>query len=183
MGNAAWRVKNVSGAINVIKKTKTEKLKILGGVRFNFKMGIRFTFSTNVSFAGMVGGKEKFELLNGSKGLIFPVKWHEPFGLTIIESLFYGCPIFGTPYGSLPELVKENVGFLSNKSHELAEAVLNVDNYSRHRCHEYAMEEFNAKKMAIEYLKKYEIVISGNSLNSNAPKLSKIQEQKWLDWN
>lgn len=182
LGNAAWRVKNVSGAIDVIKKTKTEKLKVLGGVRFNFKMGIRFTFSSNVSFAGMVGGKGKFKLLNGSKGLIFPVKWHEPFGLAIIESLYYGCPIFGTPYGSLPELVKENVGFLSDKSHELAEAVLNVDNYSRQRCHEYAMEEFNAKKMALEYLKKYEIVISGNRLNTNAPKLLKIQEQKWLDW-
>jgi glycosyltransferase involved in cell wall biosynthesis len=182
LGNAAWRIKNVSGAIDIIKKTKKEKLKVLGGVRFNFKMGFRFTFSSKVSFAGMVGGEEKFELLNGSKGLIFPVKWHEPFGLAIIESLYYGCPVFGTPYGSLPELVKENVGFLSDKSDELVEAVLNVDNYSRQVCHEYALEEFNAKKMAIEYLKKYEMVISGNRLNTNAPKLLKIQEQKWLDW-
>jgi glycosyltransferase involved in cell wall biosynthesis len=182
LGNAAWRVKNLSGAIDIIKKTKKEKLKVLGGVRFNFKMGVRFTFSSKVSFSGMVGGEEKFGLLNGSKGLIFPVRWHEPFGLAIIESLFYGCPVFGTPYGSLPELVKENVGFLSDKSDNLVEAVLNVDNYSRQECHEYAMEEFNAKKMAMEYLKKYEIVMSGNKLNTDTPKLLKIQEQKWLEW-
>ncbi len=182
LGNAAWRVKNVSGAIDVIKKTKTEKLKVLGGVRFNVNMGIRLTFSTKISFEGMVGGKKKFELLNGSKGLIFPVKWHEPFGLAIIESLYFGCPVFGTPYGSLPELVKEDVGFLSNRSDELVEAVLHADKYSRKRCHEYAVEEFNARRMAQNYVKKYEIVISGNQLNAIAPKLVKIQEEKWLDW-
>jgi hypothetical protein len=44
------------------------------------------------------------------------------------------------------------------------------------------MEEFNAKKMAMEYLKKYEIVMSGNKLNTDTPKLLKIQEQKWLEW-
>ena len=37
-------------------------------------------------------------------------------------------------------------------------------------------------KMALEYLKKYEIVISGNKLNVNPPKLLKVQEQKFLDW-
>lgn len=183
LGKAAWRVKNVSGAIDVIKKTKTEKLKVLGGVRFNFKMGIRFTFSHRISFAGMVGGEKKFELLNGSKGLVFPVKWHEPFGLAIIESLYYGCPVFGTPYGSLPELVKEDVGFLSDKSDELVDAILEVDKYSYKRCHEYVIEEFNSKRMAIEYLKKYEIVISGNKLNIVPPKLLEIQKQKWLKWN
>ena len=182
LGNAAWRVKNVSGAIDVIKKTKTEKLKVLGGVRFNFKMGIRFTFSPKVSFAGMVGGNQKYKLLNGSKGLIFPVKWHEPFGLAIIESLYYGCPVFGTPYGSLPELVKEDVGFLSNKSDELADAILNFDNFSRQRCHEYVMEEFNSKRMTLKYLEKYEKVISGDRLNTYPPKLLKLQNQKWLDW-
>jgi glycosyltransferase involved in cell wall biosynthesis len=183
LANAAWRVKNVSGAIDVIKKTKTENLKVLGGVRFNFKMGIRFTFSSKVSFAGMVGGTNKFELLNGSKGLIFPVKWHEPFGLAIIESLFYGCPVFGTPYGSLPELVKDDVGLLSNKSYELVEAISGIDNYSRKRCHEYVIEKFNSKRMTMEYLKKYEKVISGIKLNTHPPKLLKIQKQKWLNWN
>lgn len=182
LGKAAWRVKNVSGAIDVIKKTKSEKLRVLGGVRFNFKMGLRFTFSPRISFEGMVGGEKKFALLNRSKGLVFPVKWHEPFGLAMTESLYYGCPVFGTPYGSLPELIKEDVGFLSKKSDELTEAILNVDSYSRKRCHEYVVEEFNAKKMALGYLKKYETVISGIKLNDASPKLLEVQEKKWLDW-
>jgi len=182
LGNAAWKVKNVKGAIDVINKTKTERLEVLGGVRFNFKMGIRFTFSSKVSFRGMIGGKEKFKLLNESKGLIFPVRWHEPFGLAIIESLYFGCPVFGTPYGSLPELVNEDVGFLSYQSDELVKAILNHDRYSSKKCREYAVKEFNSKKMTMEYVKKYELVISGNKLSINPPKLLKIQEEKWLDW-
>lgn len=182
LGNAAWRVKNLTGAIEVIKKTESEKLKVLGGVRFNINMGIRFTFSPRVSFAGMVGGKKKCDLLNESKGLVFPVKWHEPFGLAITESLYYGCPVFGTPYGSLPEIITNEVGFLSNKSDELAEAILSIDKYSRKRCHEYAREEFNSKKMTLEYLKYYEKVIAGENLNMMPPRLKKVQEKKFLDW-
>ncbi|MFM7748588.1 MAG: glycosyltransferase, partial [Bacteroidota bacterium] len=144
--------------------------------------GIRFTFSSKVSFRGMIGGKEEFKLLNESKGLIFPVRWHEPFGLAIIESLYFGCPVFGTRYGSLPELVHEDVGFLSDQSDELVKAILNNDYYSRKKCHEYVVEEFNSKKMTMAYVKKYELVISGKKLNFNPPKLSKIQEEKWLEW-
>lgn len=102
LGNAGWRIKNVKGAIDVIRRTKGERLKVLGGNRINFKMGFRLTLSPRVKFYGMVGGGEKLRLLQGSKGLIFPVRWHEPFGLAIIESLYFGCPVFGTPYGALP---------------------------------------------------------------------------------
>ena len=42
LGNAAWKVKNLKGAIAAIKATNKEHLKVLGGQRFNFKMGMRF---------------------------------------------------------------------------------------------------------------------------------------------
>jgi len=182
LANAAWRVKNVKGAIEVIKASKTERLKVLGGVRFNLKMGIRLTFSPKISFAGMVGGKQKDQLINRSKGLIFPVLWHEPFGLAIIESLYFGCPIFATPYGSLPELINQDVGFLSNKKQELTQAIKQSESFSKKRCNEYAQDEFNSKKMALHYLEKYEIVLNNANLNSNAPKLKQIQTEKFLEW-
>ncbi len=183
LGNASWRVKNVKGAIAVIRLTRSQKLKVLGGVRFNFNMGIRFTFSPRVSFAGMVGGQQKDQLLNGSKGLIFPVRWPEPFGLAIIESFFYGCPVFGTPYGSLPELVPPDVGVLSADKNELARAVENAAAFSREKCHDWARERFNSKNMAIGYLSKYETVLNGRPLHPAEPVLKKVQEEKFLPWN
>lgn len=181
LGNAAWKVKNLKGAINSIKKTKSEQLKVLGGKRFNFKMGIRFTFSPRISFEGMVGGEEKNKFLNHSKGLVFPVLWSEPFGLAIIESLYFGCPVFGTPYGSLKELVKKEVGFLSNNSKELSSAIENSAQFSREKCHQYAKENFNSKVMALAYIEKYKKVLKGENLNELQPVLKSVAE-KLLPW-
>ena len=182
LGKAAWRIKNLRGAIKIIKRSKGEHLKVLGGKRFNLKMGPRFTLSPKVSFAGMVGGEEKNELLQNSKGLIFPVRWHEPFGLAIPESLYFGCPVFGTPYGSLPELVTEDFGFLSNRSSEIVEALKNTGSYSRQKCHEYARDMFNSKKMAESYLEIYERVLNGEKLNKNKPGLEEGKEIQFLPW-
>ncbi len=183
LGNAAWRIKNVRGAIKIIQKTNKEKLKVLGGNRLNINMGFRFTISPRISFCGMVGGEKKINLLNKSKGLVFPVLWNEPFGLALTESLYFGCPVFGTPYGSLPEIVQADVGFLSNNSKELAEQLENSERFSKKRCHDYASDIFNAKIMAEKYLAKYEQVLNGETLNKTSPQLVAIQQEKFLPFN
>jgi glycosyltransferase involved in cell wall biosynthesis len=167
LGKAAWRVKNVQGAIDVaIKAGKT--LKVLGGHRLNIKRGFRLTLSPHIHFYGMVGGDQKIDLLQQSSGLIFPVRWHEPFGLAVIESLYYGCPVFATPYGSLPELVDPENGVLCTNIQELAHAVREfIPN--RHRNHEKARDLFNAQRMAKDYLNVYQKLMNGDSLNQAAP--------------
>ena len=139
---AERRAKNVAGAIQVVLGAKA-RLDVLGGKRFNFRRGIRLTFSPSVRFHGMVGDAEKFSILNGSEGLIFPVRWHEPFGLAVIESLYFGCPVFATPYGALPEIVPDEVGRLSPSRSELIEAVRS-DRFDRRACHEHARDNFNS---------------------------------------
>jgi glycosyltransferase involved in cell wall biosynthesis len=183
LGNAAWRVKNVQGAIDIVTKIPSAKLHVLGGTRLNLKMGFRLTLSPKVRFHGMVGGQTKFDLLNKSSGLIFPVLWHEPFGLAVIESLFYGSPVFSTPYGSLPELINNEFGFLSNNKVELVQAIKNIESYKPTKCHEYAKEVFNSKNMALAYLKKYEEVLNGRELSSTTPYLLREKQAKFLHWN
>lgn len=169
LGKAAWKVKNVKGAIDVAKAMPGARLKVLGGYRFNFKMGWRFTFSPRISFYGMVGGERKSSLLNGSKGLIFPVTWDEPFGLAITESLYFGAPVFGTPYGSLPELVNKEVGFLTDEQDKMVAHIVNDYHYLPKVCHEYAVDEFNSRLMAERYVQKYEQVLNGKMLNNRCP--------------
>lgn len=182
LGNAAWRLKNVKGAIHTIIKTPPEKLDVLGGNRLNFRMGFRFTLHHRIKFHGLCNDNKKSKIMQQSKGLIFPVRWNEPFGLAITESLFYGCPVFGTPYGSLPELVNNDIGFLTTSSNELSIAIKNSENYNKKMCHDYAVEFFNSKVMAINYLQKYEIILNGKNLNENNPQLKEIQTVKFLDW-
>lgn len=173
LGNAAWSVKNVKGAIRVVKGLHGEHIHILGGYRFNLKMGFRFTLTPKARFHGMVGGKEKLDYLKGSKGLVFPVKWDEPFGLAITESLYCGSPVFGTPYGSLPELVIPEVGFLTNKCSEMIEHLRHAYHYDARICHQYASDLFNSRVMAETYLQKYEQVANGSPLNDTAPRALK----------
>lgn len=182
LGLAAWRLKNVRGAIDVVRGTKSETLKVLGGKRFNIKMGIRLTLSSRAAFYGIVSEEKKCEQLNNSKGLIFPVRWHEPFGLSLIESLYFGCPVFGTPYGSLPEIVPGNMGVLSAKKEELIRAITHAGDFSGKHCHDYAVEEFNSRKMAVAYLERYEKVLSNQKLNAAHPRLVELQKTKFLDW-
>ena len=169
LANAAWKVKNVRGAIRIAAAAK-EKLVVLGGYRFNFNMGIRLTFDTHVRFKGKVGTAEKGKYMNRSKGMLFPVLWDEPFGIAMIESLYYGCPVFGTPYGSLPEVVRPPFGFLSTSYSQLATAVANAESYSRADCHQYVVDCFSAKKMTNEYLALYEKVLNGEKLNAAPPR-------------
>lgn len=179
LGDAAWRVKNVRGAIKIASKAKLP-LHVVGGVRLNFNQGWRFTFSPNVTFHGMKGGEEKNQIINKSKAMLFPVLWHEPFGIAIVESLYFGCPVFGTPYGSLPEIVHKEVGFLSNQSIELVNALQDVDTYKRQACYDYVMANFTSVQMTDKYLRFYEQVLNGNSLNKEHPQLQKVQVEKFL---
>ncbi|PCH97217.1 MAG: glycosyl transferase [Gammaproteobacteria bacterium] len=182
LAKAAWRVKNVTGAIETVTNTPNEKLVVLGGSRLNFKMGFRFTLSPRIYFKGMVGGEDKYQWMRSSKGLIFPVKWHEPFGLAITESLFFGCPIFGTPYGSLPELVNKDVGFLTNNRQNLTQAIINSEQFNQKICHELAVDVFNSKIMCDKYLKHYETVLNGITLNKFPPKMVKAGKDIGDGW-
>jgi len=174
LGKAAWRVKNVKGAIQVAKKANVE-LHVLGGDRLNIKRGFRWTLSRSIQFHGMVGGAQKNQLLNGSRGMIFPVRWHEPFGLATIESLYFGCPVFATPYGALPELVPAYCGVLSADSTLLADAIRSQQ-FDPMQCHEHVLQHFNPVVMMQGYLEKYRQVMAGQTLNAEQPCLKENPE-------
>ncbi len=179
LGKAEWRAKNVAGAIQVAKQAGVD-IEILGGERFNFRRGFRLTFSRRAHFHGMVGGAQKFAALNASRGLIFPVRWHEPFGLAVIESLYFGCPVFSTPYGALPELVGGEFGVLSESRGELARAVRDL-RFDRRKLHDYARETYNSRRMALGYLELYQAILGGKKLHDKPPVWPALSK-KLLPW-
>ena len=168
LGKAAWRVKNIKGAIKIAQKSK-HHLHVLGGNRLNFHMGFRLTLDPKIHFYGMIGGEQKNKVIDKSSALVFPVIWHEPFGIAITESMYFGCPVFATPYGSLPEIVDKDTGFLSAKSDELANAIAEIPSYDRKKIHERAMDCFSIPVMVRDFLKLYEKRLNGEELNSKRP--------------
>jgi len=160
IGKPGIRYKNLKDAKKIVRRAG-EKLAVMGGKRLSF--------NPHILYQGKVGGEEKNRLLQRSKGLIFPVRWHEPFGLAAIESLYFGSPVIGTPYGALPELITDGMGFLSNSRSELVEAVQNLSDYDRRTCHEYVRAHFSIRRTARDYLDLYERVINGQDLNPRRP--------------
>jgi len=170
LGKATWKIKNVFGAIKIALQSDLP-IYILGGNKWNYriiKRGFKYIFHPKVHFKGMVDDESKMKLMKYSKGLVFPVTWHEPFGLAIIESLYAGCAVFGSENGALKELVIPEVGFISNNSKNISRAIREFD-YNPKRCHTYAVENFNSKMMAESYLLLYKKIIKGETLNAEIP--------------
>ena len=176
LAKASWKVKNLEGAIQVAQKAKMP-LHILGSRDWPF--GIHKVFqkalsvlvpgSRMIQYWGMVGDAEKKEVLKKARGLIFPVLWHEPFGIAVIEALASGCPVFATPYGSLPELVTPDVGTLSNSVETLAQSILQ-SKFLPENCIRRVKQEFTMEKMAEKYLKYYQAIRSTGTLEESGIK-------------
>ncbi len=156
--------KNLKDCIHIAFQAK-EKLAVVGGKRRFDQNGCAWW----AKYYGMIGGDLKNKVLGESKALLFPVLWHEPFGIAIIEAMYFGSPVFATTYGSLPELVSSQQGLLSNSRSELIRAVKNIGQYNPRLIHQYVCDNFNSKKMTQDYLKKYEIVLNGGTLNKTPP--------------
>lgn len=170
LAKASWRVKNLQGTVRIAKEAGMP-LRVLGGKRFNIARNPYAYFSPKIRFYGMVGGDQKHTLIANSKAHIFPVLWHEPFGLAVIESMYLGCPVLATPFGSLPDIVNaENLGVLSDSYATLSEALRNVDKFDRKACHERAKRFFSHTAMAQGYQVCYEKVLAGETLNPTNPR-------------
>ena len=179
LAKAAWRVKNLKGAVKV-SRLAGMKLDVMGGHRLNLNMGFRFTPWLSVRFWGDVDNLAKSKVMQTSRGLVFPVTWHEPFGLAVVESLYLGCPVFATPYGSLTELISEDVGCLATSAEELSFAI-QTRNFSAVTCHQYAKSNFSSLTMAKRYIELYERVLSGEVLSMGSASKSPSRGLAWVN--
>lgn len=117
-----------------------------------------------------------------SKVFLFPLRWEEPFGLTLIESLACGTPVIAFARGSMPEIIEDGVtGFIVNASDTdkrgdwivkktgvegLCEAVervyqLNHTDYRnmRKNCRKLVEQKFSLQKVVDQYLEVYQQLI------------------------
>lgn len=171
LAKASWRVKNLSDCKKVAKKTK-KHLHIIGGKTFSL--------SRLIHNHGFVGGQDKLNIIRNCDALVFPVRWNEPFGLAMTESMSQGLPVFGSNNGSLPEVIGE-AGKACANYNEFLEAVKNFDcKLTPKQIREYCVETFGINKYSQSYLGLYEKVINGESLSKEAPRFISSQRAETL---
>lgn len=160
LAKASWKVKNLAACRRVCQRTK-KHLHVAGGRSW--------WPSRYVHSHGSVSQIEKEYLAKECDALLFPVRWHEPFGLAVIEAYAYGLPVVASNYGSLPELVNHPfLGFLSESERSLYQIVAERPSvpFEAEKIRHYAEENFSAEKMAKNYLRYYQKIINGETIHT-----------------
>jgi glycosyltransferase involved in cell wall biosynthesis len=89
--------------------------------------------------------EELRSLYANARATLFPIRWPEPFGLVMIESMATGTPVIAFRNGSSPEVIEHGVtGWLCESVEEAVEAVARVDTLERTACRQRIRELFSA---------------------------------------
>jgi len=115
-----------------------------------------------VRWLGTVTGSDRDDLLAGARASLFPLRWEEPGGTAVVESLALGTPVVGITRGCLPELIEHGrTGLLTADEDELGELVHAAGKIDEGACREEAARRFTPAVMAAAYLTLYERVRAG----------------------
>ncbi|MEU8301657.1 glycosyltransferase [Micromonospora sp. NPDC048909] len=128
-------------------------------VRFFYDEVAPYVDGDLVRWVGTVAGQERDDLLAGARASLFPLRWEEPGGTAVVESLALGTPVVATARGCLPELIEHGrTGLLTTDEEELGDLVLAAGLLDADECRREAAERFTPAVMAERYVGLYERV-------------------------
>jgi glycosyltransferase involved in cell wall biosynthesis len=139
-----------------------------------FESEIRSLFDLpHVEYIGEITDKDKANFLSGAIGLLMPINWPEPFGLSMIEAMACGTPVIAYNRGSVPEVVEDGLtGFVVEDELSAISAVRHLPQLSRPTIRARFDERFTARLMAKEYLATYRSLMTGSAAR---PRLVAVQ--------
>jgi glycosyltransferase involved in cell wall biosynthesis len=114
----------------------------------------------NVRYVGEVGGARKQQLFMEAYAFLMPIRWPEPFGMVMVESLAAGTPVLAFQQGAAPEIVEHGrSGFLVEDEEVMAAAVEAAGKLDPMDCRRSA-ERFSPHRVAARYEAMYEHAIA-----------------------
>lgn len=118
---------------------------------------------TQVVFHGELNHYTLMTLYGNARAVLYPISWHEPFGLVMIESMACGTPVVAFNIGSAPEVVDDGVtGFVVAPSAgipALIHATKRIGEIDRSACRNRVEKHFNTDRMVEGYESMYRKVI------------------------
>ena len=132
----------------------------------------------NIVSRGFFEGNKKSDFIRKGKAFLFPLRWDEPFGLTMIEAMACGTPVIAYNHGSVSEIVRDGLtGFIVDPDDEdrpgkgtwvikkqgiegLIEAVRRIGEIDRKACRKHIEDNFTVEKMVDGYEKVYHKILN-----------------------
>lgn len=153
----AVRIAHVAGRrLRIISKMRTPE------ERAYFEAEVRPLLGRDSDEVREAGLDERVHVVGRSAALVNPIRWPEPFGLVMAESLAAGTPVLARPEGAAPEIVTPGrTGYLFDDVASGADAVAHLHLLDRGLCRASAEERFSLERMAQEHERLYERVLTG----------------------
>jgi glycosyltransferase involved in cell wall biosynthesis len=108
----------------------------------------------SIQYVGEVNDEQKMHYLSEAIATLFPIRWEEPFGIVMIESLACGVPVIASNVGSVPEVIKHGItGFIYNNEVEMVAAVTNIHQIIAENCRKEVEVNFSQDVLADQYIK------------------------------
>ena len=121
-----------------------------------------------IIYIGEVDTEAKKHWYRHAKATLFPVRWGEPFGMVLIESMACGTPIIAFGEGAVPEIVTHGTtGFVVASPADMVAAVALVERIDRRACRAEVAARFSVERMSGRYAALYRS-LARNRLNRSA---------------
>ena len=122
-----------------------------------------------IVYHGEIGHDALVELYAGAWGVLYPISWHEPFGLVMIESMATGTPVVAYNSGSVMEIIENGkTGFVVEKAagiDGLARAVQKIGSIDRAACRDRVVKYFSSQTMVDGYEAVYQTLVAEGKRN------------------
>jgi glycosyltransferase involved in cell wall biosynthesis len=119
--------------------------------------------SDEIRYVGEVPHEEKVKLLAEARCTLFPIRWNEPFGLVILESMACGTPVLAFDEGATDEIIAHGkTGFICEDESDMAEAVAEAVSLDRADCRAAVEGYFSMRRCVDEHLDLFQQLIEGS---------------------
>src|SRR6266581_149687 len=111
-----------------------------------------------VTYLGQLERLALWKIMGQSLGLLFPIEWDEPFGLTAVEAMATGTPVIAFRRGAAEEVIRHGeTGFLVEAGERAHAAALVDDLYDipRAHCRAHVEAHFGLERMLDAYERVY----------------------------
>lgn len=117
----------------------------------------------NASFIKADTHEEKRYLYAKCKAYLFPVQYHESFGIVVAEAMACGTPCIVSNRGSMPEIIDNGLnGFVCQDLEHYENAIKTIDYIKPETCRIIANSKFNMIRVATDYVEVYKCAIRGD---------------------
>jgi glycosyltransferase involved in cell wall biosynthesis len=159
--------KGVEAAIDIAERSG-QRLLIAGGIYDQHYYAERITprlqqSQDRVIYLGQLERSALWKVMGQARGLLFPIAWDEPFGLTPVEAMATGTPVIAFQRGAAAEVIRDGVtGFLvqPGDSAQAVKLVTQLPTIARAHCRQHVEERFSLESMLDAYEQVYRNLLS-----------------------